>query len=99
MRWAIHRFKVTVGVECRVDMPGGSVVVGAGYQPARDEFSVWARVPIGDTASLGTVPRTFLVVGTGHEFSTLEGDEVRHVATAVMPDGFHVFHVMELVPR
>lgn len=83
----------TRSVVLRFEVPGEAVVpmdakvAGFGYQPAREAWSVWMVVP--ELVSFDGVMRRFDVVATGEAF---EGE---HVATAIMPDDFHVFHLVE----
>lgn len=69
-----------------VQMPVGAKVLLAGEQEARGELSLWALVD--SEAPMET--RRFQIAGTGHE---VKGGE--HVASFILHDGFHVFHVFE----
>jgi hypothetical protein len=58
-----------------------------GYQHERGAFSVWHKS--GDAEDCH-----YIVLGTGHRYSGTEGSSL--VASVVMPDGFHVFHLIRL---
>lgn len=59
-------------------------VVTFGWQQARQTFSVWFQQGAEEDTE-------YIIVGTGHPF--LSG-KLR--ATFVMPDGFQVYHLIEL---
>ena len=63
-------------------------MVTFGYQQAREEFSLWYD-------SEASPDATYIVVGTGHDSPPYGPWEL--VATAVMPDGYHVLHLLRQV--
>jgi hypothetical protein len=75
----------------RYEVPGGHPIPGEarfvhfGYQSERDTFSAWFEVPESSTSSAW---RDFSVIATGQLFTG------RCLASVVMPDGFHVFHLV-----
>ena len=72
----------------RIDLPVEHRIVLVGYQPARSEFCMWVEL---DPQAPKTKTRTFELVGTGHPIA----DEAIHIGSAIMDDGFHVFHIYE----
>lgn len=85
----IYRYEIE-NTKGTFTMPVGAEVVDAVWQQAREAFSVYALCNPKETEM---VERKFEVFGTGHE---IEG-EARFIRSICMPDGFHVFHVMELL--
>lgn len=75
----IHRKDCPLGVSFSAPQ-----AVTFGYQSARGGFSVWYREDEPATAE-------YMIVGTGHEFD----DSFRLVASHVMSDGYHVFHLLK----
>lgn len=78
---AIHRLEIT-NPEETFKAPK---IVTFGWQEQRKAFSVWFSAS--DKAETD-----YRIVGTGHEF--IAGGILR--ASVVMPDGFHVFHLVEI---
>lgn len=71
--------------------PGGVVhrtPVPVGFQEQRSEFSIWHEADAPFT-------QLYEVVGTGHKTTNLFS---HLVATVVMPDGFHAFHLVAVYP-
>lgn len=71
-----------------VMMLAGAEVLTAREQG--DKICVWAKV---DTAESMQSPRTFHVIGTGHEIP--ENPNLRNIGTAILQGGGLVFHVFE----
>jgi len=59
--------------------------ITAGYQQTRGEFSFWYEEGAQDNSS-------YMIVATGHDFPA-HGSLIQ---TIIMPDGFHVFHLIQL---
>lgn len=62
------------------------VKVGFAWQEKRGAFSVWYR-------SDDETKRTYQIFGTGHT-----GEIIEIVSSCVMPDGFTVIHLCEVLP-
>lgn len=77
----IHRTAVEAGVE--FSAPEN---ITFGYQPARNNFSVWFRA--GHPAT-----HRYIILGTGHEYDKPHD----LLATVVLPDGFHTFHLCRIL--
>lgn len=77
---SVHRLSVPVGAAF-----SGPLLVAFGWQERRQEFSVWFASGSDDDAR-------YVVLGTGHEWP--EPFDV--VATVVLPDGFHAFHLCRI---
>ena len=80
----------------RKQVEGGEVFsapqnVTFGYQEHRHAFSVWYK-------SGDEVDTAYVILGTGHEFSDRRFSVFKLRASFVMPDGFHVFHLIECIP-
>lgn len=60
--------------------------VSFGYQPARGEFAVWypSHLPM---------DHHYCLIPTG---SSIPAEFVRIVDTVLMPDGFEVYHLLEI---
>lgn len=58
--------------------------VTLGFQPDRDEFSVWY-------SNRDDFSEQYILVGTGHECP--KGNIVQ---TVILPDGFHAFHLVRI---
>lgn len=65
----------------------GPKLVTFGWQSARDNFSIWHP----DDAPFDS---DYIIIGTGHDLP--RGGIL--VASCVLPDGFHVFHLVKLTP-
>jgi len=78
-----------------IAMPEDTTILTFGYQSDRQEFSVWAVVD--ETKPLRD--RTLLFLGTGFEVPEIPQDGLywHFVNSEIMPDGFHIFHLFELV--
>ena len=87
----VWRFPLGMG-ENAIAMPKDAKVTHFGFQGSREQFSFWAVLD----PNVGTVVRTFAVVGTGHD---LPDGEWEPVGSAIMQDGFHVWHLLEEVNR
>lgn len=88
-RYAIPTESLGAYGEFTVNLPIDAAVIHFGYQEARQDFSLWATTE-GDHIPLEN--RSFALVGTGHDF---DGGG-RPVGSAIMPNGFHVFHLFEM---
>lgn len=89
----VYRYELGQASYNEAEMIKGAHVVKAGFQPTRSMISVWAVV---DTSVKETEIRAFETVGTGH--SIIHTEHARYLDTFMMPDGFHVFHVFEVLP-
>lgn len=72
-----------------IKMPKDSLVFDAVYSEKRQAFSIYT---VGDTENTEFVDRQFTVVPTGADVPGM-----LPIRSIVMPDGFHVFHVMEII--
>lgn len=79
----VHRQAVPVGAVFHA--PSN---VTLGFQGARESFSVWYPSHEGPNCR-------YVIVGTGHEV----GEEFTLVQSVVMPDGYHVFHLVRLTGK
>lgn len=68
-------------------MPADANVIHFGWQEARKAWSIWYEIP---SDAVETVLRIFRVAATGEPY------EGRAIASAMMPDGFHIFHLIEV---
>lgn len=84
----IYRYALSEGVS-EIKMPKGAKILHAGFQSARKEFSVWAAVE--PDKKLET--RWFHVYPTGVLLPAEK--HMRFIASTILPDGFHVFHIFE----
>jgi hypothetical protein len=73
-----------------IQMPKGAEVIDAVWQEGRSAFSVYALAKNAGDGAMET--RYFVVRETGASVKS-----VKHIRTIVMPDGFFVYHVMEVV--
>lgn len=73
-------------VMSKIEMPPGSIIVSAGFDPSR-QLSVWAEVPV-DFDRL--VERKIGVFGTGYAIP----DDAKYVDTFI--DGPFVYHIYDL---
>lgn len=81
---SIHRKQIT---EHELDKPFKAPKnCTFGWQEGRKAFSLWFK-------SSDPMDTEYIIVGTGHEFLSL--GHLRH--SVVMPDGFHVFYLVEIV--
>lgn len=75
----------------RMTIPVGSTFMGPrvctfGWQQSRQGFSIWY-------ASDAPFDTGYIVLGTGHAAGELS---IEPVATCIMPDGFHAFHLCRI---
>lgn len=84
----IYRYRMDTATE--VEIPAGAAFVGFGFQEARQEFSAWFMVNTDEV----NVRRRFVVVATGENLP--KGQLYPH-GSCVMSDGFHVFHLVEVL--
>jgi hypothetical protein len=82
----VLRFPVSLHSEALIKTDGAAKVVLFGHQPDRGQFSVWLEVDEGTSPT----ERKFLVVPTGEYY------DGKQVASTLMQDGFHVFHLVEV---
>ena len=87
-RYSIDPEKVNAGIQ-ELEMPESAKVLHFAFQPARNGLCLWALV---DADEAGVAVCAVAVVGTGHELP--DGDWLYH-GSALMPDGFHIFHLFE----
>lgn len=80
---AIYRFECPKNLGEPFDGPDAPVTFA--YQTERRAFSLWY-----ESCYQGDGTKSYLIVGTGHEYP----DGHCLVASCVMPDGFHVFHLL-----
>lgn len=82
----IHRMNVNIGEEFSAPQE-----LTFGWQDLRKSFSVWYRADDDDSNLIA-----YIVLPTGQESIR---PITRIVATALLPDGFHAFHLCELKPK
>lgn len=87
----VWRYQVPLGGRVALNLPRGAQFCSFGYQPARDEFCAWFLVNPKNTPDV----RYFHATGTGH--SVEEAAFSEPLGSTIMPDGFHVFHLIELL--
>lgn len=97
MRRQIRRYDLTVPATV-LGLEVGASLLHFAYQqrPEGDTFSLWAEVP---HPAYGERPvdcqqRYFRIVPTGAEVPP----HAEHLATCVLPDNFHTFHLYEVRP-
>ena len=78
----IHRTECSAGMEFSAPRP-----VTFGWQDARQMFSVWH-------SAVDVAECRYVILGTGYSHPS----PVELVASCIMPDGFHVFHLCRIMP-
>lgn len=97
----IHRYTLTLWIEelltsTVLEMPIGSKVLTAQYQPAKRCISLWAAIP---DASTEMVNRFFWVFGTDWPIEGSLGGDWKYIATVQQDEGVSVWHVFEKMPQ
>jgi hypothetical protein len=88
----VHKFKLDLYGNDRVEIPEGAKVIHAGMQGK--DICIWAIV---DTES-PMEKRWFWIAGTGHPLPRAKNGKVEHIRTIqdVRPDREYVWHIFEL---
>lgn len=86
----VYKYPICTGVPTRIDIPAGATVLHFAHQ--HGVFCLWALVDLNSPPE----PRTFVVVGTGHQIDFPGGRPV-HRGTVLMVGEPLVFHLFELV--
>lgn len=84
----IYKFPLEIKSESTVSMPRGAEIIEVGMQ--RGELCIWAMCD----SEARSVPRTFDVVGTGHDCKELKS--YTHLGTAHDTEHGFVWHVFEI---
>jgi len=78
---------------CAISMPIGAKILKIA-QRAKSPFpNIWALVDDKNECEA----RFFSAYGTGEEINTYTYDQIRFIDTFISNDGFHVWHVFELL--
>jgi hypothetical protein len=88
----VHRIKL-VDTLTTVELPVCATIIHAAWKAGEGRPSLWYSFNAADLKN--TEQRRFELSGTGHELIS-EGDAIP-VGSFIAPDGFHVFHVFEIV--
>lgn len=90
----VRRYPLVLG-DTTLELALNTKLLHFGWQEARGGFSLWVEETSEDAP--GTRKRTFRVVPTGAEWPDRGPGEFTHVGTTIFPDGYHVFHLYEVL--
>lgn len=90
---SVYRYELEPLDYQEIVVPKDIDILFVGFQSSRMRASIWAAVelPIKETEV-----RAFETVGTGH--TIVRPEHARHIGSYIMPDGFHTFHIFEVLP-
>jgi hypothetical protein len=80
-----------IGVVTTISMPKQAKVFDAIYSPERHAFSIYV---VAETTDPEFITRNFTIVSTGSDVPGMTP-----IRAIILPDGFHVFHVMEIAGK
>lgn len=86
----IHRAQVKVGQKFTAPLE-----ITAGYQEKRQAFSIWYRsadLNVDKLKFVSSARISYAILATGSE-----AEIIRIRQTIIMPDGFHAFHLCEVL--